>query len=79
MKMKINTITRTKVMTNRERLSSLCFRQHKNRLDRVRSEDGCSLSLEAVEDAINRDRDSGLLWPEQYRALMDVLDEIKNR
>ena len=67
------------MMTNRERLSSLCFRQYKNRLDRIRSEDGCSLSPEAVEDAINRDRDNGLLEPDQYRALMDVLDEIKNR
>lgn len=76
---KMNTITRMKIMTNRERLSSLCFRQHKNRLAMMRSEDGCSLSPEAVEEAINRDRDSGLLNPEQYRMLMDVLDEIKNR
>lgn len=71
--------TKTKMITNWERLSSLCFRQHKNRLDRMRSEDGCSLSPEAVEEAINRDRDSGLLNPEQYRMLMDSFDEIKNR
>lgn len=76
---KMNTITRTKITTDRERLSSLCFRQHKNRLSMVRSEDGCPLSLEAVEEAINRDRDSGLLNPEQYRMLMDTFDEIKNR
>lgn len=77
MKMKMD--AKTKAMTSRERLSSLCFRQHKNRLAVMRSEDGCSWSPEAEEEAINRDRDSGLLDPEQYRMLMDSLDEIKNR
>lgn len=76
---KMDVITRARVMTSRERLSSLCFRQHKNRLAMMRSEDGCSLSIEAVEEAINRDRDSGLLDPEQYRMLMGVLNEAKNR